>query len=511
MIAALRDDIPALIVLLPLLAALLTAMFGRGKTAWWIVALTCWSLLGLSLVLAQDVLASASGYVSYTFGPWADPVPVAGVGKVAPGIEYRVDALNAFLLVMISAIAAVVAPFARLSVRKEVPASLRHIFYAVFLLCITGLLGITITGDAFNLYVLLEISSLTTYALVAMGKNQDKRALTASYHYLILGTVGASFILIAIGYLFMVTGTLNMAEMARILSDPNLVEPGNRTVKTAFAMLVVGLGLKMALFPLHAWLPNAYTYAPTAVTALLASTATKVGVYATLRFFFTIFGPGYMLKSFANEAMLFMGCAAIVHGSLMAIQQENVKRLLAWSSVAQIGYMAVGICLATERSLTGSLLHFFNHALVKGALFIAVGAVIYRAGSCKLDDLNGLFRRMPLTAFAIAVGGLGLIGLPLTGGFVSKWFLVSAAIERQMWPVAFVILFGSVLAVVYVMRIVEPMVFGDPDAGPQVGKAPPTLILPAWILCAGSFYCGVSGSGLRQLVQKAAQQLLGGA
>jgi multicomponent Na+:H+ antiporter subunit D len=500
----LAQNAPALLVVLPLLAALLTALAGRGRRSWWIVAFTTWGIFGISLLIARQVLASETGYVSYSFGPWGTLIDMPGVGPVHPGIEYRIDGLNAIVLLVITTIAAVVSVFARLSVAKEIPADRHHFFYAVYLLCITGLLGITITGDAFNLYVLLEISSLTSYALVAMGKGRDKRALTASYHYLILGTVGASFILIAIGYLFMTTGTLNMAEMAAVLAK----NPPNRTVNTAFALLVVGLGLKMALFPVHAWLPNAYTYAPSAVTSLLASTATKVGIYVTLRFFFTIFGKDFLIRSFANEAMLFMGCAAIIHGSLMAIQQDNLKRLLAWSSVAQIGYMVVGLCLASERGLTGTLLHIVNHALVKGALFIAVGALIYRTGSARIQDLQGLFKRMPLTAAAITVAGLGLIGMPLTGGFVSKWFLVGGAIERGLWPVAGVILIGSVLAVVYVMKLVEPMVFGKADEAQQVSEAPATLILPAWLLCAGSIYCGVYGAGLRELVEHAVAGML---
>ncbi|MGE0712838.1 MAG: monovalent cation/H+ antiporter subunit D family protein [Planctomycetota bacterium] len=506
----LNANAPALMVVGPLLAGLATAVLGRGRRGWWIMALTSAALFGLALLLARQVLASPTGAVVYTMGPWAEPVRVPGVDRaIKTGIEYRVDGLNALLLLVITGIALVTAPFARLSVAKEIAADRLHLFYAVYLLCITGLVGMTITGDAFNVYVLLEISSLTSYALVAMGKGRDRRALTASYRYLVLGTVGASFILIAIGYLFMVTGTLNMGEMAAELAR---IGP-NRTTQTAFALLVVGLGMKMALFPLHAWLPNAYTYAPSAVTALLASTATKVGVYAALRFFLTIFGVGVFHKSFASEAMLFLGCAGILHGSLMAIQQQELKRLLAWSSVAQIGYMVVGFCLAREghpRGLEGTLMHIANHALVKGALFVAVGAVIYRTGSARVADLTGLMRRMPLTATAIVVAGMGLIGMPLTGGFISKWLLVGAALEGGRWGVAFSILLGSALAIVYVMRMVEPMVFGDPDEGPQVGAAPPGLILPAWVLCAGSVFLGVSGAGIRPLVERAAVALVGG-
>jgi multicomponent Na+:H+ antiporter subunit D len=511
-------NLPALIVLVPLLMGLVITIVGRKGRAHWLALLTAWAVFGLAGVLASEVLQSANGFISYTFGPWAEAVQLpspAKAGAVAkPGIEYRVDQLNALFLLVVSGMTAIVLLGGRRSLKREIPEDRLHLFYGILLLCETGLLGITITGDAFNLYVLLEISSLTTYALVAMGKTKDKRALTASFHYLMLGTVGASLILIGIGYLFMVTGTLNMEEMARILAEE--IPRKNKTVTTAFALLVAGFGLKAALFPLHAWLPNAYTYSPSVVSTFLASTATKVGLYAGLRFYFTIFGAEYTISTFANEALLFLACAAILHGSVMAIQQTNVKRLLAYSSVAQIGYLVIGFCLIDDRArpiqagVTGSLLHVVNHAVVKGALFVAIGAVMYRAGDTKLEDLKGLSRKMPLTFAVFAIAGLSLIGVPLTGGFVSKWHLVSGAIAGGYYPVVAVILIGSLLAVVYVLRMIEPMVFGKPEEGAQVGQAPPSLILPAWILCGLSIYFGVHGGALRSLIEGAAKAISGG-
>jgi multicomponent Na+:H+ antiporter subunit D len=494
-----RENLPALIVVLPLLSGLLVSLFGRSGRAWKLTTVATTLLFAMTVWLCTLVLASPEGFISFNLGGWEPQTLTTGAGTVSVGIEYRVDCLNALVLGIVAGIGAIVTPFARLSVAKEIPEDRLHFFYAVYLLCITGLMGIAITGDAFNVYVLLEISSLTAYALVAMGKEFDRRALTAAFHYLIMGTVGASFVLLGIGYLFMVTGTLNMAEMAQQLAMHSM----DRTVITAFALIIVGLSLKMGLFPLHQWLPNAYTYAPTAVTALLASTATKVGIYVGLRFFFTIFRKGD-LKSMGADALIFFSCTAIIFGSVRAIQQVNIKRLLAYSSVAQVGYMVLGFAMLSHDGYMGSLLHMVNHALVKGALFLAVGAAFYRTGSMKIESLKGLFRTMPVVASAIAVGGIALIGLPLTGGFISKWFLVGAAIEGGSWAVAAVILFGSVLAIVYVLRLVEPMVFAQPGEGPQVSRAPLSLSLPAWVLIAGSIYCGLDGSAIRRLVEGAA-------
>jgi multicomponent Na+:H+ antiporter subunit D len=499
-------NLPALVVVFPLLAGLFVSLLGKRGRAFPMTVASTWAVFAMTLTLAGQVLAADGGAVSYTFGDW-QPVAVPGVeGTVPIGIEYRIDAVNALVLLIVSGIAAVATPGAGKTVAREIPDDRHNVFYALYLLCITGLLGITITGDAFNLYVLLEISSLTTYALVAMGKESDRRALTASFHYLIMGTLGASFLLLGIGYLFMVTGTLNMADMSAVLAERGI----DRTVIVAFALIVVGLGIKMALFPLHQWLPNAYTYAPSAVTTLLASTATKVGIYVGLRFFFTIFRPAG-IENWAAEPIIFCACLAILFGSLRAIQQTNVKRLLAFSSVAQIGYMALGVALASPSALRGALLHLLNHAMIKGALFVAAGAVFYRVGSVRVQDLRGLCRTMPLTAATFIVAGLGLVGLPLTGGFVSKWFLVGGALEQARYGVAAIVLLGSVLAVVYVLKLVEPMVFANKGEGPDVGEAPLIVILPAWVLIAGSIYCGVSGGVHGPLIDQAVQALLGGA
>ncbi|RMG08799.1 MAG: monovalent cation/H+ antiporter subunit D family protein [Planctomycetota bacterium] len=502
----LERNLPALVVVLPLVGGLLAALVGRNGRAWWLALATSWLVFALVGWQVHELLEVPGGVRSYTLGGWL-PRTVEGVaGPVPVGIEYRIDLANGLVLLVVSGIAAWTTLSARAIVRREVPEDRLHFFYAVWLLCLTGLLGITITGDAFNVYVLLEITSLTSYALIAMGKRSDRRALTASFHYLCMGTVGASFFLLGLGYLLMATGTLNMVDMAHVLAERG----ADRSVVVAYALVVVGLCLKMGLFPLHQWLPNAYTYAPSAVTSFLASTATKVGVYVGLRFTFTIFLPG-RVEHAAADALLAMSCVAIVYGSLRAVQQTNVKRLLAYSSVAQIGYMALGLALASPLALAGALLHLLNHALVKGALFVATSGVVYRTGSSRLASFRGLFHAMPASATILVLAGLGLVGVPLTGGFLSKWLLVSAALEQGQWPVAVVVLLGSILAVVYVLRFLEPAIFGSREEAPQVSEAPLGVVVAGCALAAGSVYLGLYGAGVRELVEGAAQALLRGA
>jgi multicomponent Na+:H+ antiporter subunit D len=380
------------------------------------------------------------GQIGYTMGGWPPPW----------GIELRLDALNALVALIVTGIGAIVMPFAGPSARTEIRPESTSLFYCLFLLTYTGLLGITVTGDIFNMFVFLEISSLSTYALIALGK--DRRALTAAYQYLIMGTIGATFFLIGVGLLYSLTGTLNIADLATRLADV----AGTRTAHTAFAFLVAGLGLKLALFPVHLWLPNAYTSAPSAVSAFIAATATKVAVYVMIRVLFTVFGAAYSFGYMPLQPILIgLSLLGIVVTSIVACNQNNAKRLLAYSSVAQIGYMVVGFSMASVAGLTAAITHLFNHALMKGALFLALGAVAFRIGSTRIRDLEGLGHAMPWTMSAFALGGLSLIGVPLTAGFIGKWYLIVAALEQGWWWVAAIVLGTSLIAVMYVWRIVE--------------------------------------------------------
>lgn len=489
------NNLPALQVVLPMLAAPLIVFIRLPRLAWWIATVTVW--LGFAVSCALLVAwARAGGMIEYAMGGWEAPF----------GIVYRVDALCIFVLLLVNGVAAVVMPYARLSIASEIPEHRLHLFYALFLLCLTGLLGIVITGDAFNVFVFLEISSLASYAIIAMGP--DRRAVTAAFQYLILGTTGGTFLLIGIGLMYMVTGTLNMADLAARL--PFAEE--ERTVTAALAFTAVGLAIKLAAFPLHQWLPNAYTFAPNAVTVFLAATATKVAAYAIIRFLFGVFGQDYAEATPIGEIARVLAVAAMLAGSLVAIFQTNLKRLLAWSSVAQIGYIVLGISLATVWGLKAGLLHMLNHAVIKGALFMAVGAVAYRLGSVALSDWDGIGKRMPWTMAAFVAGGLALIGVPLTAGFVSKWALLEAALaqgDRGSMFYTAAILIASLLAVVYIWRIVERAYFREPLEGTEeITDAPFWLLAPTWFLIAVNFWLGLSSSFPGRLATQAAQDLL---
>ncbi|NCG20226.1 MAG: monovalent cation/H+ antiporter subunit D family protein [Rhodobacterales bacterium] len=480
---------PALIIVTPMLVAPIL-VFVRHRivarvlaiaTAWW-----CFYLAVSMAGVAQDTP------IAYDMGGWEAPL----------GIAYTVDAFSSLLLLIVSGIASVVLPFGPGSALLAIPEGKNNLFYASFLMCMAGLMGIAITGDLFNVFVFLEISSLASYTLIAMGKS--RRALMAAFSYLVMGTIGGTFTLLGIGMVYQLTGTLNMADIAQRLPDV-IDSPATRV---ALALIVVGGSIKLAVFPLHQWLPNAYTYAPSAVSAFLAATGTKVSYYVIVRGIFTLFGVSFVFGTLHLERLLVpLALLAMFVGSTAAIFQTDLKRLLAYSSIAQIGYMVLGLAMANQAGLTGGIVHLANHAVIKGGLFLVVACITYRMHTSKIDELGGLAQRMPLTAAAWLVGGLGMIGVPTTAGFISKWYLVMGAIDRGWYGIAFAILLSSLLAVVYVWRVVEVFYFREASDKSNL-EAPADMLVPTWFLIAMTIVFGLYTPWSAGLASKAAALLL---
>ena len=489
-------QLPALQVVLPLIAAVLIVFF-RHETFSYVMTLgVCFVMPIISAAMLFEVLES--GPISYALGGWPPPI----------GIEYRIDLLNGIVLLLVSVIAAVSIPFAFHSVKFEIDSRSRPWFYAMFLLCLTGLLGVAITGDAFNAFVFLEISSLSTYVLVALGR--DRRALLAAYQYLILGTIGATFYVIGVGFLYILTGTLNLVDIAERAAE---LDPGQtRALLTALAFITVGVSLKLALFPLHFWLPNAYAYAPSFVTVFLSATATKVAIYLLIRFFFSVFSPALDFESLpVMSVLLGLSLAAMFIASIIAVFQANLKRMLAYSSVAQIGYMTLGLSMDNVLGLTGAIVHMINHGIMKAALFLAFGAVFLRINSVRLSDISGIGRSMPITMGAFTIAGLGIIGVPGTAGFISKWYLALGALERGSWVIVGLILGSSIISVVYIGRILEAVWIGTPSAAAEKASDPPlSMLVPLLVLAVATIYLGLDTRATAGLAHMAAEALLGG-
>ncbi len=490
----------ALLVVLPLLLGAIVSILPREKMAW---AITLIVSLILTVTAFGLVLTIFGGETQlYKLGGWDPP----------HGISFVIDGLNTPVLFLISAMALLCTIYGLPSVAAEVEPKKRAPFYAAFLIGVAGLLGMVVTGDAFNVFVFLEVSSISTYVLVAMGASRDRRALKAAYNYLILGSIGATFFVIGLGFLYMETGTLNMADIGRILAD---LDGGSRVAMVAFGFITVGLGLKLAMFPLHMWLPGAYAHAPSFVTVFLASTATKAALYLMLRFTFTIFDPSFdYVMAVIMYVLTGVGVAAMLLGSLQAIFQTDARRTLAFSSIAQVGYMLLGVGIATAAGLSAGYLHLLNHAVIKGCLFFALGAFWYRYGITRCEDFNGLGKMMPWTMGAFTIGGLSLIGVPATAGFVSKLNLVIAAMERGWGWAVIIIMVTSILALVYIGRLLLAAYFqSPPEINGEVvvrNEAPLMMLIPMWFLALLSIAIGINADLVSEAARNAASVLLGG-
>ncbi|MFN4184384.1 MAG: monovalent cation/H+ antiporter subunit D family protein [Hyphomonas sp.] len=489
---------PVLLVVVPMLIAPILAMLPNGRAAWLITIVATGAAFYFAIVTLGLVQSSPTGILSYEAGRWPPPI----------GIEFRTDALNAMILLLVTGIGFLASIFSWPTLSSEIGNhSKLGMFYAAFLLCLSGLLGVASTGDAFNLFVFLEISSLATYVMVAMGAKRDRRALPAAFNYLIMGTLGASFFIIGIGFLYAATGTLNMADIADRL--PALTD--SRAVQVGFAFVIVGLGLKAAMWPLHQWLPNAYAYSPSFVAMFLAATATKVALYALIRFLFTVFQPEYTFEMASFSWILApLGIAAMMICSFQAVFQTDVRRVLAYSSVAQVGYMLLGVSLATAPGVAAGLLHLFNHALMKGALFMAIAGIVLTHQGTTIRDFAGLGRTAPWTMTAFAIAGFSLIGVPLTAGFMSKLHLGAALFAEGWWWAVLLVVFSSFLAVFYIGRILQAAFFQPPVNPSKKHKEAPLLILvPLWILALANIYFGIAADFPLGLARDGAVAALG--
>ena len=491
----LEPHLPVLQVAVPMLLAPLVVLFQPRGLAW--AATTAGSLLSLAIAVALTLGVLGGSDYRYAMGGWEAPF----------GIELRVDEFSALLLLIVTGASSIALLAGRASVDRAIEPHRQPLFFAAWLLVLAGLAGIVVSADAFNIFVFMEISSLASYVVVAGGTH--RRALPAVFKYLMMGTIGATFYLIGVGLIYMMTGTLNLADMELRIHEV----ADQRPILVAAGFITVGLALKAAVFPLHVWLPNAYTYAPHAVSVFLAACATKVSLYVLLRFDFVVFQQNLLGHEFQFAAFLMpLAVLAILVGSAVAIYESNIKRLLAYSSVAQIGYILLGASLVSLAGLSASLLFMFNHALAKGALFLAVMGLAMRYSRLDLNDLGGAARQMPWTMTALLIAGLSLIGIPGTAGFISKWYLVAAALEQGSLGLALVavIVLGSLMAVVYIWRIVEAAWFAESSNGSEaVREAPAPMLAAIWLAALANVYFGLITGLPRDLATGSAVSLLG--
>jgi len=424
-------------------------------------------------------LVNVHGTLVYSVGSWRPPV---GIAMVA-------DGLTAFMLVTVNLIAFLVAIYS-VSYMKRYTSKWK--FYTLFLLMVGGMNGVIITGDIFNLFVFLEIASVASYALVAFGT--ERHELEAAFKYAIMSTVGSLFILLGIAFLYSYTSTLNMADMSAIL-----VQKGPSNILLMVSVLfIMGFGLKAALIPFHAWLPDAHPSAPAPISAMLSGVLIKsLGVYAICRIFYNVIGIDVTLSS----TLMFLGTLSMVIGGCLALGQWDFKRLLAYSSISQIGYVILGIGLGTPLGIFGGLFHLFNHSVFKSLLFLNSGAVEYSTGTRDLQKMGGLAAKMPVTAATNFVGSMSIAGIPPFSGFWSKLIIIVAAVQAGRTGYAFWAVLVSVLTLAMYMKVLKYAFFGAVKGKVAQAKEVPFLMKAS--MAALAFICVIGGvlllSGVSEL------------
>jgi multicomponent Na+:H+ antiporter subunit D len=488
---AMMTQLPAILVAGPFLAAFAVSIFSwlDSRYCYPITLLGLLTSLGASLGLLFQV--THTGPVHYTFAGWEPPY----------GIELRIDLLNGLVLILVSAVAFLNLPASWSMIRRDMHEK-RGTFLALYLLLVTGLLGVTATADLFNLYVLIEITSLASYALLAMGNSG--RSPLASLNYVFLGVIGASFYLLGVGYLYILTGSLNMGDVATLL--PSIAS--SQAVLVAFVFLMVGVLIKMAFFPLHLWLPNAYTFAPLAASRVIAPLMTKVMIYVMIRLIISVFGLEYVFETLdLSQAMVWLSSLAILAGAVMALAQNELKRMLSYIIVAEIGYMVGGFWLGNQAGMTGAILHLINDALMTFCLFLAAGNLAYKLKDLHFESLQGIFRTMPLTMSGFALAGVSIIGVPPTCGFFSKWYLLLASIEAGAYGFLVALIASSLISAVLFFRIFEigyfePLHHGhghDHGHGAEdavMAEAPPTMVIVLALVALGLIAVGLASGSI---------------
>ena len=489
------DDAPALVVVLPLIVSAIIAFMPSSRWPWIISMITLVVHLFISFELLSMV--QTSGVILYEFGNWQPPW----------GIAFKIDGINIGLQIIFSGFVLITTFYSRKIFLSEIHPDDSGKAYSLWLLAVGSLNGIILTNDIFNLFVFLEISALSSISLIALGAGMNRKALLAAFNYLIIGAIGATFYVIGVGFAYSMTGTLNMSDLVIQLSQ---YSTGQLAIFAGMSFMLIGLMVKSAVFPLHLWLPPAYSYAPSAVSTLFAALATKAILYFFVRLIYEVFTfYDHYLIIFLDYVLMPLSVSAIFVGTIIAIYQDDIKKLLAYSSIAQIGYITLAFSMNDQSGITAGFIHIFNHALIKGGLFMAIGYFAFSSQDrVTLSSINGYGQKYPITSFALLICGVSLIGIPLTNGFVSKLYLFQALYYNHMFITIALVAISSALAVIYFWKIVESLWFSSIKT--EVVSEDPAIYIPLWIVAISIIIFGVFSAPIVELANMASINLFGG-
>ncbi len=411
-------------ILLPLVGALVCFLWPRRSVPLGLVTaigvVTCVAGLGWQVVVL--------GTQRYAVGGWGAPL----------GIDLYADGLSLLMLMVTAGVGLGISAYSTSYFERKQSA----LFWPLWLFLWAALNALFLSADIFNLYVTLELLGLAAVALVALAGGAD--ALTSAMRYLLVSLLGSLFYLLGVALLYHSFGSVDMAILAQRM------EP-SPAVWAAIGLMSAGLLLKTALFPLHFWLPPAHASAPAPVSALLSALVVKASFYILLRLWLEVFPPGNVAL---GQLLGLLGAAAVLWGGIQALRQTRLKLLIAYSTVAQLGYFFLAFPLGTATAWKGTLYLLLSHALAKAAMFMAAGNIIRFGGHDRIADLDRVAHRLPLTVTAFALAGISIIGLPPSGGFIGKWLLLDAALRAGQWWWVVILILGGLLAAAYVFKVI---------------------------------------------------------
>ena len=477
-------QLPAILFLLPLFAAISMPVVCLKHRHWSkSISLTILAAMVLVSILNLHNVVN-HGEVRYVFSGWTAPL----------GIEWVADGLASVILVLLSVLGLLGVVFTGPTSPKALGGRIVH-YYTLILLFFSALTGIVFAADFFNIFVFLEVAAISSYALIGVAGG---RALFAAFRYLILGTIGASIYLLGVSYLYAVTGTLNMADMADKL--PFLL--GSKALVGGLLFIFIGLGIKMALVPFHSWMPEAYAYAPDSVSPIMASLLTKIVLLAWVRIIYWVLNASIAIFDIPIlQLVAVLGALAAVIGASLALAQRDIKMMFAYGGISHIGIILIGIGQGNQTGFVGGIFYLLNDAVMQAALFFIAGVAFYQYGVRTIDDLGRVGKQAPWLTGSLIVVALGMIGLPPTGGFFGKWNIILGALEASNYVSVAAVLLATLLTLAYFVKLFEG-IFRQTSTGLdlQFGEFPLSFKMTLGVTSAAIMLLGLFSSPIVQLL-----------
>jgi len=467
------SNLPILLFLVPFVTGIAMPMLTAKRRSWCRpLAMAAQSLMVvLGIVNLRTVLSEGS--IEYALGGWAAPLGIAWIDDPLAAVMVLTVSIIALLTLIYSGVVA------SSSLDKSMP------YYTLILLLVSGLVGVVFAADLFNVFVFLEVAAISAYALVGAAGGS---ALVYAFRYLLLGSLGATLYLLGVAHLYAVTGTLNMADLAVRL--PDLIT--STAVVGGLIYIFLGLSIKMALIPLHGWLPDAYASAPGAVTPLLAGAVTKVSLVAWVRIEYSLIAPGIEVGHVPVLVLLEeLGVIAALVGGALALIQTDLRRMFAYGGISHVGLILIGVSLGNPTGFAGGLFYLINDAFMQAALFMIAGAMVHYYGARSLNDLRSMQQRSPWLTGTLVIVAIAMVGLPPTGGFFGKWNIVLGALEAQHYLAAFAVVASTLLTLAYFVRILTNWFHQ-----PQTADAEPLVVSRSLSFCLGVVSIAMIALGL---------------